>query len=105
MAIEQLFNVLNLRFTQHSISKFGVADFAFAGLVTVAFGILADYIWMLYLRSKMVCKNFDGDVLCAKDHSHQALCHFPSLVTLTTSPTASHGYTLKSSPKSTTHHW
>jgi hypothetical protein len=62
MAIEKLFNALNLRFTQHGISKLGVADFAFAGLVTMAFVILADYIWMLYLRSKMVCRNSNRGV-------------------------------------------
>lgn len=55
MAIEQLFEALPLHFMQHGISKFGAANVALAVLVTVVLGVLADYAWMLYLRSKMVC--------------------------------------------------
>jgi hypothetical protein len=54
MAIEQLFEALPLHYLQHGISKFGVANIALAVFVTAALGVLADYAWMLYLRSKMV---------------------------------------------------
>jgi cytochrome P450 len=54
MAIEQLFDALPLHYLQHGISKFGAANIAVAVLVTAALGVLADYAWMLYLRSKMV---------------------------------------------------
>ncbi|KAJ4305914.1 hypothetical protein N0V90_001447 [Kalmusia sp. IMI 367209] len=53
MAIEQLFGALPLHYLQHGISKFGAANVAFAILVTAVLGVLADYAWMLYLRSKM----------------------------------------------------
>jgi len=54
MAIEQLFEALPLHYLQHGISKFGAANVALAVFVTAALGVLADYAWMLYLRSKMV---------------------------------------------------
>lgn len=54
MAIEQLFEALPLHYLQHGISKFGVTNVVLALLVTAALGVLADYAWMLYLRSKMV---------------------------------------------------
>lgn len=54
MAIEQLFEALPLHYLQHGISRFGAANVALAIFVTVALGVLADYAWMLYLRSKMV---------------------------------------------------
>lgn len=54
MAIEQLFEALPLHYLQHGISKFGAGNIALAVFVTAALGVLADYAWMLYLRSKMV---------------------------------------------------
>ncbi|KAF2709910.1 cytochrome P450 [Pleomassaria siparia CBS 279.74] len=53
MAIEQLFEALPLHYVQYGISKYGAGIIAFAVLVTAAVGVLADYAWMLYLRSKM----------------------------------------------------
>ncbi|CAO2652083.1 Nn.00g003660.m01.CDS01 [Neocucurbitaria sp. VM-36] len=53
MAIEQIFETLPLHYLQHGISKFGAANVAFALLVIVAVGVIADYAWMLRLRSKM----------------------------------------------------
>lgn len=54
MAIEQLFEVLPVHYLQYGISKFGVGNLALAVLATAALGVLADYAWMLYMRSKMV---------------------------------------------------
>jgi hypothetical protein len=54
MAIEQLFDALPLHYVQHGISKFGAGNVVLAVLLTAAVGILADYLWMLYMRSKMV---------------------------------------------------
>jgi len=54
MAIEQLFETLPLHYIQHGILKYGVGSIILAFFVTVAVGVLADYAWMLYLRSKMV---------------------------------------------------
>jgi hypothetical protein len=54
MAIEQLFEALPLHYLQHGISKFGAVNIALAVVVTASLGVLADYVWMLYLRSKMV---------------------------------------------------
>jgi hypothetical protein len=54
MAIEQLFEALPLHYLQHGISKFGAVNIALAVVVTAFLGVLADYGWMLYLRSKMV---------------------------------------------------
>lgn len=54
MAIEQLFEALPLHYVQHGIAKYGATNIALAGLVTAALAVLADYAWMLYLRSKMV---------------------------------------------------
>jgi hypothetical protein len=54
MAIEQLFETLPLHYVQHGISKYGVGSIILAFFVTAAVGVLADYAWMLYLRSKMV---------------------------------------------------
>jgi hypothetical protein len=54
MAIEQLFETLPLHYVQLGISKYGVGSIILALFVTAAVGVLADYAWMLYLRSKMV---------------------------------------------------
>jgi hypothetical protein len=54
MAIEQLFQALPVHYLQHGISKFGAANMVLAVFVTAALGVLADYAWMLYMRSKMV---------------------------------------------------
>jgi hypothetical protein len=54
MAIEQLFEALPLHYLQHGISKFGAANIVLAAFITAALGVLADYAWMLYMRSKMV---------------------------------------------------
>jgi hypothetical protein len=54
MAIEELFRALLVHYLQHGISKFGTASVALALFVTAGFGVLADYAWMLYMRSKMV---------------------------------------------------
>lgn len=54
MAIEQLFGALPLHYLQHGISKFGAANIVLAVLTTTVLGVLVDYAWMLYLRSKMV---------------------------------------------------
>lgn len=54
MAIEQIFEALPLHYLQHDISKFGAVNIALAVFVTAALGVLADYAWMLYMRSKMV---------------------------------------------------
>ncbi|KAF2122592.1 cytochrome P450 [Lophiotrema nucula] len=53
MAIEQLFEALPLHYLQHGISKFGAFNVVLGLFVTVALGVLADYAYMLYLRSKM----------------------------------------------------
>ena len=54
MAIEQLFQALPLHYLQHGITKFGAVNVVLAIVTTVVLGVLADYAWMLYLRSKMV---------------------------------------------------
>lgn len=54
MAIEQLFEALPVHYLQHGISKFGAGNVALAVFAIAALGILADYAWMLYMRSKMV---------------------------------------------------
>ena len=54
MAIEKVIETLPLHELQQKISKFGAANVALAALLTGALVILADYAWMLYLRSKMV---------------------------------------------------
>jgi hypothetical protein len=54
MAIEQLFEALPLHYLQHGISKYGASTIALAVVVTASLGVLADYAWMLYMRSKMV---------------------------------------------------
>ncbi|KAF2787546.1 cytochrome P450 [Melanomma pulvis-pyrius CBS 109.77] len=53
MAIEQLFEALPLHYVQHGISKFGAGNILLALFVIAAIGVLTDYAWMLYLRSKM----------------------------------------------------
>ncbi|KAF2748598.1 cytochrome P450 [Sporormia fimetaria CBS 119925] len=53
MAIEQLFEALPLRYVQHGISEFGVANLAYTLLITAFAALVVDYGWMLYLRSKM----------------------------------------------------
>lgn len=54
MAIEQMFEALPLHYLQHGISKFGAGNIALAVFLTALLGVLADYAWMLYMRSKMV---------------------------------------------------
>jgi hypothetical protein len=54
--MEQLFEALPVHYLQHGISKFGAANIALAIFVTAALGVLADYAWMLYMRSKMVSR-------------------------------------------------
>lgn len=54
MAIEQIFEALPFHYLQHGISKFGAGNIALAVFVTAALGILSDYVWMLYMRTKMV---------------------------------------------------
>jgi hypothetical protein len=54
MAIEQLFDAVPLHYVRHGISSFGIVNAVLAIVVTVVVGVLADYVWMLYLRSKMV---------------------------------------------------
>jgi hypothetical protein len=54
MAIEQLFEALPLHYLQHGISRFGAMNLVLAAFFTAALGIVADYAWMMYLRSKMV---------------------------------------------------
>lgn len=54
MAIEQFFDAIPLHYLQHGISRFGAGNVFLALFVTAAVGVLADYAWMLYLRSKMV---------------------------------------------------
>lgn len=66
MAIEQLFGALPLHYLQHGISKFGGSSIAFAVFATAIVGVLADYAWMLYLRSKMVCSY----IACLVDSSN-----------------------------------
>jgi hypothetical protein len=56
MAIEQVFEALQLHYLQHGISKFGAVSITFALFVTAALGVLTDYAWMLYMRSKMVSR-------------------------------------------------
>lgn len=75
MAIEQLFEALPLHYLQHGISKFGAANVVLAVLVTAALGVLADYAWMLYMRSKMVGLETNlldqcVDVCSRRDHFH-----------------------------------
>ncbi|KAF2740094.1 cytochrome P450 [Polyplosphaeria fusca] len=53
MAIEQLFEALPLHYVQHALTKYGAANLGLTLLVTLVVGILADYAWMLYIRSKM----------------------------------------------------
>jgi hypothetical protein len=57
MAIEQLFEALPVHYLQHGISKFGATNITLAIVVTAFLGVLADYAWMLYMRSKMVRLN------------------------------------------------
>jgi hypothetical protein len=65
MAIEQLFQALPVYYLQHGISKFGAANMVLTVFVTAALGVLADYAWMLYMRSKMV-----GPLQSSCDDSH-----------------------------------
>ena len=54
MAVEQLIEALPLHYLQHGISKFGFGNIALAVFATAILCVLADYAWMLYMRSKMV---------------------------------------------------
>jgi hypothetical protein len=49
-----MFEALPLHYLQHGISKFGAGNIALAVFLTALLGVLADYAWMLYIRSKMV---------------------------------------------------
>lgn len=53
MAIEQLFEALPLHYLQHGFAKYGTASVVSAILAIAAVALVADYAWMLYLRSKM----------------------------------------------------
>ncbi|KNG45430.1 cytochrome p450 [Stemphylium lycopersici] len=53
MAIERFFDTLPVHFLQHDISKFGLGKTGFAVFVAATLVVLADYVWMLYTRSKM----------------------------------------------------
>lgn len=104
MAIEQLFEALPLHYLQHGISKFGAGNIALAVFVTAALGLLADFAWMLYLRSKMVIILLQHsmttqltDNFSPRDHFH-----YPSLETHSSCQTISHGSTSRNSPRSTT---
>jgi hypothetical protein len=67
MAIEQLFEALPLHYLQHGISRFGAANVALAAVITAVLGVLADYAWMLHLRSKMVRgRSRASSIMCAK---------------------------------------
>jgi hypothetical protein len=54
MAVEKIVHALTLHELQHKISKLGTGNVVLAVLLTGALAIIADYAWMLYLRSKMV---------------------------------------------------
>lgn len=54
MAIEQLLGTLPARFLRVDLSKLDVANVASTIVVIAVLGILADYAWMLNLRSRMV---------------------------------------------------
>ncbi|CBX98861.1 hypothetical protein IAQ61_007524 [Plenodomus lingam] len=53
MAIDQLFEALPLHYLQHGFAKYGTTSVISAILTVAAVGLIADYAWMLYLRSKM----------------------------------------------------
>jgi hypothetical protein len=53
MAIEKFIETFSLHELQHKVSKYGAGNVTLAVLLTGALAILADYAWMLYLRSKM----------------------------------------------------
>ena len=71
MAVEQLLEALPLHYLQHGISRFGAANVALAVFVTAALAAIADYAWMLYLRSKMV-RTASGDRLVSLVNLHEA---------------------------------
>lgn len=54
MAVTLLFDTLPLHYLQHFLSKFGTANVLVALFTTALLGVLADWGYMLYLRSKMV---------------------------------------------------
>ena len=54
MAVEKAFDALSVHYLQHGISKFGIGNIALGVFVTAVLCVLADYAWMLYMRSKMV---------------------------------------------------
>jgi hypothetical protein len=103
MAIEQLFEALPLHYLRHGISKFGAANILLAVVVTAALGVLVDYAWMLFLRSKMVSlpSKFGGGGWLI---SSSLLARFPtpSLATHSSYQTTNLGFTSKNSRKSTT---
>jgi hypothetical protein len=105
MAIEQLFEALPLHYLQHGISRFGAANIVLAVFVTAALGVLADYAWMLYLRSKMV--RIGILFTCLETYltfcSLQDLSHILSLATRFSFQTTSPGYTSRNSRRGTTH--
>jgi hypothetical protein len=58
MAIEKLLEAMPLQYLQYDVSKWGTTNVLLAMVATVVAGVLMDYMWMLYLRSKMVRKQF-----------------------------------------------
>jgi hypothetical protein len=104
MAIEQLFEALPVHYLQHGISKFGAMNVALAVIITASLGVLADYAWMLYMRSKMVSLNEQPSEFDTYFSSLQDRCLGPSSETRTNCQTTSHGYTSRSYQKDTTRH-
>jgi hypothetical protein len=104
MAIEQMFEALPVHYLQHGISKFGAMNVALAVIVTASLGVLADYVWMLYMRSKMVSLDEKPSGFDTYFFSLQGRCLGPSSETRTNCQTISHGYTSRSYQRDTTRH-
>lgn len=62
MAIEQLFEALPTHHLQHGIPELGAATIVSTMVLMATLGLLGDYAWMLYLRSKMV--SYNGRLAC-----------------------------------------
>jgi hypothetical protein len=105
MAIEQVFEALPLHYLQHGISKYGIANIALAVCLTATLGVLADYAWMLYLRSKMVSTPFAifSEEWSTNTASLLVLYHIQSSATRFNFQTPSPGYISKNSRRSITH--
>ena len=54
MAVEKLAEALLLPHLQRVVPRFGIAHVVLAVLTIATLGVLVDYAWMLYLRSRMV---------------------------------------------------